>query len=96
MKASKAYSIPFIIWIIAGTLVPLASIAYYGCTSRDGGFTFDNILAMFRSDHMQALGLSLSLALISTVICLVIAFPMAMVLRESKYGKQGFLIFVIS
>lgn len=93
--AKKEYSIPFIIWIIAGTVIPLASIAYYGFTSREGGFTFDNVLAIFRHDHMQALLLSLLLALISTAICLIIAFPMAMILRESKYGKQGFLIFVI-
>ena len=93
--AKKEYSIPFIIWIIAGTVIPLASIAYYGFTSRDGGFTFDNVLAIFRHDHMQALLLSLLLALISTAICLLIAFPMAMILRDSKYGKQGFLIFVI-
>lgn len=93
--AKKEYSIPFIIWIIAGTVIPLASIAYYGFTSREGGFTFDNVLAIFRHDHMQALLLSLLLALISTVICLMIAFPMAMILRDSKYGKQGFLIFVI-
>ena len=93
--AKKEYSIPFIIWIIAGTVIPLASIAYYGFTSREGGFTFDNVLAIFRHDHMQALLLSLLLALISTAICLLIAFPMAMILRDSKYGKQGFLIFVI-
>ena len=93
--AKKAYSIPFIVWIIAGTVIPLASIAYYGFTSRDGGFTFDNVLAIFRHDHMQALGLSLLLAFISTAICLLLAFPMAMILRESRYGKQGFLIFVI-
>ena len=93
--AKREYSIPFIIWIIAGTIIPLASIAYYGFTSREGGFTFANIAAMFRGDHLQALGLSLSLALISTAICLVLAFPMAMILKDSKYGKQGFLIFVI-
>jgi len=93
--AKKEYSIPFIIWIIAGTVIPLASIAYYGFTSREGGFTLDNVLAIFRHDHIQALLLSLLLALISTVICLIIAFPMAMILRESRYGKQGFLIFVI-
>jgi spermidine/putrescine transport system permease protein len=93
--AKKIYATPFIIWIIAGTVIPLISIAYYGFTSREGGFTFANILAMFEHDHMQALGLSLLLALISTVICLIIAFPMAMILRESKYGKHGFLIFVI-
>ncbi|MBQ3291038.1 MAG: ABC transporter permease [Mogibacterium sp.] len=95
MIAKKRFAVPFIIWIIAGTVIPLASIVYYGFSSRDGGFTFSNITAMFNHDHMQALGLSLLLALISTLICLIVAFPMAMVLRESKYGKQGFLIFVI-
>lgn len=95
MIAKKRFAAPFIVWIIAGTVIPLASIAYYGFSSRDGGFTFSNITAMFQHDHMQALGLSLLLAVISTIICLLLAFPMAMALRDSKYGKQGFLIFVI-
>ena len=93
--AKKPYITPFVIWIIAGTIIPLISIAYYGFTSKDGGFTFANIIARFRPDHMQALGLSLLPAFISTAICLIMAFPMAMILRESKFGKQGFLIFVI-
>ena len=93
MVAKKRFATPFIIWVIAGTVIPLASIAFYGFTSREGGFTFANITAMFQHDHMQALGLSLLLAVVSTLICLIIAFPMAMILRESKYGKQGFLIF---
>ena len=37
MIAKKSYSIPFIIWIIAGTIIPLASIAYYGFTDREVG-----------------------------------------------------------
>ena len=77
--AKKSYTIPFIIWIIAGTVIPLISIAYYGFTSRDGGFTLSNITAIFRHDHMQALGLSLTLAIISTIICLVIAFPVRII-----------------
>ncbi len=95
LAAKKRFATPFIIWIIAGTIIPLASIAYYGFTTREGGLTFANILAMFQHDHLQALGLSLLLAFVSTVICLLLAFPMAMILRESKWGKQGFLIFVI-
>ena len=94
MISKKRYATPFIIFIIAGTIIPLISIAYYGFTSRDGSATFANITAMFQHDHMQALGLSLLLAVVSTVICLVIAFPMAMILRNSKYGKTGFMIFV--
>ena len=95
MTARKSFAAPFILWIIAGTVIPLISIAYYGFSSRDGGFTMSNILAIFQHDHLQALGLSLLLAIVSPLICLILAFPMAMVLRGSKYGKQGFLIFVI-
>ena len=94
MISKRRYGIPFIIFIIAGTIIPLISIAYYGFTSRDGTPTLANITAMFQHDHMQALGLSLGLALVSTLICLIIAFPMAMILRNSKYGKTGFMIFV--
>ena len=80
--------------IIAGTVIPICSIVYYGFSSRSGGFTFSNVTAMFEHDHLEALGLSLLLALVSTLICLVLAFPMAMILRNSKYGKQGFMVFV--
>lgn len=92
--ASKKWASPFIIWIIAGTIIPLLSIFYYGFTNRDGEFTIKNVLAITSHDHMQALGLSLGLALASTLVCLIIAFPMAMILRESRFGKQGFMIFV--
>ena len=95
MTFSRKWSAPFLIFVVAGTVIPILSIAYYGFTGRHGGFTLSNILAMFRQDHLQALGLSLLLAFVSTVICLIIAFPMAMILRESKFGKQGFTLFVI-
>lgn len=95
MTFSKKWSAPFIIFVIAGTVIPILSIAYYGFTKRDGGFTMSNITAMFSSNHLQALGLSLLLALVSTGVCLIIAFPMAMILKDSRFGKQGFTIFVI-
>ena len=94
MKFKKSCASPFIIWIIAGTVIPIIAIAYYGLTTRSGSFTFDNLLAMFEHDNLQALGLSLMLALISTIVCFVLAFPMAMILRDSRFGKQGFMIFV--
>lgn len=82
------------IWVIAGTVIPILAIAYYGLSDRSGSFTFNNVTAMFEHDNFQALGLSLLLALVSTIVCFVLAFPMAMILRESRFGKQGFMIFV--
>lgn len=94
MISKRRYASPFVIWIAAGTVIPILSIAYYGLTSRNGGFTFENMLSVFGEEHLQALGLSLLLSVVSTVVCLVLAFPMAMILRESRFGKQGFMIFV--
>ena len=74
MTFSKKWSAPFIVFVIAGTVIPILSIAYYGFTSRGGGITLDNVTAMFSANHMQALGLSLLLALVSTLVCLIVPF----------------------
>lgn len=95
MTFKKRWASPFIIWIIAGTVIPIISIAYYGFTNKSGDITFSNIASIIEGEHMQALGLSLALAALSTLLCLLIAFPAAMILRNNKYGKHGFVIFVL-
>lgn len=90
----KLFSAPFILFILCGTVIPLGVIALYGLTDRSGSFTWDNVLAIADGDHAQALGLSLGLAFISTVICFLLAFPLALVLKDSKLGKKGFMVFV--
>ena len=90
----KSLASPFLLWIACGTVIPLAVIAFYGFTDRSGTFTWDNILAIFSPEHAQALGLSLLLAAISTVICFLLAFPLALILKDSKLGQKGFMIFI--
>lgn len=92
--SKKALSAPFLVWIACGTVIPLLVIAYYGITDRTGAFTFENFIAIFGAEHAKALGLSLLLAFISTVICFLLAYPLALILRESKFGKKGFMIFI--
>ena len=94
MKYSKAWASPFLIWIAIGTVVPVFSIAYYGFSNRAGNFTFENIGATFSPDHMEALGLSLLLAFVSTAVCFILALPMAMILSNSRHGKTGMVIFI--
>jgi len=92
--SKKLFASPFLLWIACGTLVPLAVIAYYGFTDRSGAFTIENVMAIFSAEHAQAMGLALLLSLISTVICFVLAFPLALVLKGSKIGQKGFMIFI--
>ena len=86
----RIFSGPFLAFILCGTLVPLGVIAYYGFTDRSGAFTLSNIVAIATRSHAQALGL----ALISTIICLLLAFPLGLILKDSKLGRKGFMVFV--
>ena len=80
--------------MICGTLIPACVIAYYGFTDRSGAFTWTNVVAMATGQHAKALGLSLLLAFISTAICLLLAFPLGLILKGTKLGRKGFMIFV--
>lgn len=90
----KMLSGPFLAFIICGTLVPMGVVAFYGLTDRTGTFTLENVMAMATGDHAEALMLSLGLSLLSTLICLLLAFPLGLVLRDSNLGTKGFMVFV--
>ena len=81
-------------FMLCGTLIPACVIAYYGMTDRSGAFTLANLVAIASGEHAKALGLSLLLAFASTVICLLLAFPLGLALKDSRLGKKGFMVFV--
>lgn len=81
-------------FMLCGSLIPACVIAYYGMTDRSGAFTLANLVAIASGEHAKALGLSLLLAFASTVICLLLAFPLGLALKDSKLGKKGFIVFV--
>ena len=82
------------IWMAGFTVIPLLMVFYYGLTDRSGAFTLANILAISSSEHLKALWLSLALAGVSTVICLVLAYPLALILRKRHIGKGSFVVFI--
>ena len=76
------------------TVIPLLMVFYYGLTDRSGAFTMANILAIGSYEHLKALWLSLGLSLVSTVICLLLAYPLAMILRNRGIGQGSFIVFI--
>ena len=59
-----------------------------------GAFTLANVRAITSPEHLKALGLSLSLSIACTILCLLIAYPLAMILKKSGMGKKGFVVFI--
>ena len=83
-KKHRLLSGPYLIWTAAFILIPLLLIVYYGLTTPDGTFTLSNITEMGRPENMKALGLALLLSLISTLVCLLMAYPLAMILQSHE------------
>lgn len=92
--SKKLLSGPYIMWMIGFILIPLALIVYYGLTDRSGAFTLANVLSVTSPEHAKALWLSLALSFISTVLCLILAYPLAMVLRSRGMGQGSFIVFI--
>lgn len=90
----KWLAYPYGIWMAIFIILPLFMVIYYGFTTKDGSFTFSNLAQITHPDHLKALGLSLLLALISTVICLVLSYPLAMILNKKSVNQTSFIVLI--
>lgn len=91
---SKWLAAPYLFWSILFIIIPLGMVLYYGLTDRTGAFTLDNIIAIATAGHAKALRLSILLSFISTVICFLLAYPLAMILANLKIRRHNFIILI--
>lgn len=91
------FAAPFLIWAVLFIFCPVVAIAWYGLTDAQGAMTLANISLMTHWEYLKALELSIVLALISTGICLIVAYPLCLILTEKKRGKGSllFLLFIL-
>jgi len=85
---------PYFIWVVIFIVVPLFMIFYYGLIDRNGNFTLDNITAITSPVHSKSLWLAVRLGVIATVICLIIAYPLAYILSQTGFNRSGFVVFL--
>lgn len=92
------WSIPYIIFLALFVILPLLVVIYYGFTDGDGNLSFYNFIAFFSNSRtMGTLLYSVVIAVITTIICLVLAYPVAFILAKGVYArKHAFLmVFVL-
>ena len=83
---------PYLVWAVGFIILPLLMILYYGLTNDSGSFTLDNLLAIADPIHAKALWESVLIALGSTLISLVSAYPLAYILSNMGGNKSGTII----
>ncbi len=100
----KHLGIPYFLFLMLFVVFPLLLIIFYAFTKVDanGAFTlsgvkvsitFDNFIEFFsKGSNIRVLFISFGLAIVTTVICLIIAYPLAYILSKSKLNKNGVLL----
>lgn len=97
MKMKKA-SYPYIIWMGVFIVVPLFLILYFAFTTGDSqnfntfNFSLDNFKRFLTPTYLKVLSRSLNLAFVSTVICLILGYPVALIISKEKARKRNIMI----
>ena len=78
MKKSNSVllSVPYIIWMVVFTLIPLGVVGYYALTDPDtGAFTWANMAQL--GAYLPVFGRSIGYAVVSALLCLLLGYPVA-------------------
>ena len=92
MKKNKIILyIPFLLWLALFIIVPVALIVYYSFTDG-GGFSLENFQRLAEPMFVVVMVRSLWLSLIATVICLLVGYPIAMILAGNTFKSKTVLL----
>jgi spermidine/putrescine transport system permease protein len=85
---------PYLVWIAGFVLLPLLLVVYYAFTNSAGNFTTANVVSIFHKVHLKSLWLSVKIALQCTFVCLLLSYPLAMILNKVNVKHQNFIVFI--
>jgi len=96
-----AFGAPTLIWLVLFFVVPLGIIWLYSfgenvsITQIETTWTFDNYKRILQPEILQLVGRSFWLAFVSTLVCLLVGFPMALVIATASPKAKPWLLLLI-
>jgi spermidine/putrescine transport system permease protein len=85
--------IPYVLFLILFTVLPLLLIGVYAFKSNDGGFTLQNFVKFAtQSEALNTFIYSIGIALITTVLCILIGYPAAYILSNAELNRNKTLV----
>lgn len=90
---SRLVAAPYIVWSAIFIVVPLLIMLYFALTDANGAFTLANLADMGK--YKKAFAISVLYAAASTVITLVLAYPMAYFMTKLKISSQRMLMLIV-
>ena len=102
MKRFSQLAVPYIAWAVMMLILPMGLIALYSVTEQGNSiisftFTLEHYAKFFTDpDFLIVLWRSLLIALKTTVICLLLGYPIAYFISRSSEKIQNLLVLVIT
>ena len=90
---SKLISAPYIVWSVLFIIAPLIFVVYYSFTDANGSFTLENMAEL--SKYAPTFLRSIWFGIVATVICLIIAFPLAYIISQKTEKVQRTLVMLV-
>jgi len=93
-----AFAFPYLAMTLVFVIVPLFLVLIYAFRGSDGSFTIQNFVRVFTDPTtVSQLGKTIGVAALSTVVCLLIAYPTAYILASQPFNKMAILalLFII-
>ena len=92
---------PYVLWSFLLIVLPLALILLYSLTTGDNSlitihFTLDNFRKISDPIYLNVFIKSLQRGLITTGVCLVLAYPMAYIISKFDESSQNILILLVT
>lgn len=85
----KTLCIPYAVFLLFFVLAPMAVILFYAFTDANNHVSFHNFAAFFSDPvKLSTIVYSVVIALITTVVCLLLAYPVAYILARSSLKKK--------
>ena len=93
-KNSSKAAFPYVLWVLFFTVIPFLLVIYFAFTSKSTGYiSIENLTNA--SKYLPVLIRSVYLAVIATVVCLVIAYPLAFTMSRCSKPVQRLLLLMV-
>ena len=83
---------PYTVWSVLFIVIPLVMVVYYTFTNGNGEWTTANVLKLFEKEYVSIFVRSVVYAFLATLICLLIAFPLAYFISQTTARTQKIAI----
>ena len=89
----KIAAVPHSVWVVLFIAAPLIFVLYFAFIDSNGKLSFSNIAEL--SQYGNVFILSIAFALIATVVCLLIGYPLAYFMSKQSPRAQKILIVLV-